>query len=216
MPKPVRAASPDRRAGRSDCRLEHRNTKTNVKACTSRVGGVHAVRHDAPARHCVKIRSRSLHPVSSTIHRSGRPARGACQQLRWASQESLLQPSSSPTMLSAPMVPAPSSCRRRASAGYDRRRARVAAAGTTADAHAPLPHASLPQHASRAQPSERRRLTAATASIDRHARKLSRGSQRRYGLPETSSELVGVVIDRCSVGCDPTVVAAYDTFSRRW
>ena len=43
-------------------------------------------------------------------------------------------------------------------------------------------------------------LTTATASIDRHARKRSRGSRRRYGLPETSSQLIGVVIDRCSVG----------------
>ena len=43
-------------------------------------------------------------------------------------------------------------------------------------------------------------LTAATASIDRHARKRSRGSRRRYGLPETSSQLIGVVIDSCSVG----------------
>ena len=28
----------------------------------------------------------------------------------------------------------------------------------------------------------------------------SSGSRRRYGLPETSSQLIGVVIDRCSVG----------------
>ena len=43
-------------------------------------------------------------------------------------------------------------------------------------------------------------LTVATACIDRSARKRSRGSRRRYGLPETSPRLVGVEIDRCSVG----------------
>ena len=43
-------------------------------------------------------------------------------------------------------------------------------------------------------------LAAATASVDRRARKRSSGSRRRYGLPETSSQLIGVVIDRCSVG----------------
>ena len=58
-------------------------------------------------------------------------------------------------------------------------------------------------------------LTAATASIDRHARKRSRGSQRRFGLQETSSELVGVVVDRCSVGRNPIVIAVHDAFSRR-
>ena len=56
-------------------------------------------------------------------------------------------------------------------------------------------------------------LTAATASIDRHARKRSRGSRRRYGLPETSSQLVGVVIERCSVGDNPIGVAVYHACS---
>ena len=43
-------------------------------------------------------------------------------------------------------------------------------------------------------------LTAATASIDRHARKALERLTACYGLPETSSQLIGVVIDRCSVG----------------
>ena len=43
-------------------------------------------------------------------------------------------------------------------------------------------------------------LTSAPTSIDRRARKRSRGSRRRYGLPETSPRLVGVEIDRCLVG----------------
>ena len=43
-------------------------------------------------------------------------------------------------------------------------------------------------------------LAAATSSVVRRARKRSSGSRRRYGLPETSPQLVGVEIDRCLVG----------------
>ena len=59
----------------------------------------------------------------------------------------------------------------------------------------------MPGYDARAQPSKRRRLTAAITSTDRRAHERPRGSRRRYGLPETSSQLIGVVvIDRCSVG----------------
>ena len=63
----------------------------------------------------------------------------------------------------------------------------------TADAHAPLPHASLPQHASRAQPSARRRLTA----VDAHASGPSGG---RVVLAFESSEAVGVMVTSAHPG----------------
>jgi len=71
----------------------------------------------------------------------------------------------------------------------------------------------MPGYDARAQPSKRRRLTAAITSTDRRAHERPRGSRRRYGLPETSSQLVGVVIDRCSVGDNPIGVAVYHACS---
>ena len=43
-------------------------------------------------------------------------------------------------------------------------------------------------------------LTAAPPLSTGTRARRSSGSRRRYGLPETSSQLIGVVIDRCSVG----------------
>ena len=73
----------------------------------------------------------------------------------------------------------------------------------------------MPGYEARAQPSERRRLTAAITSTDRRARKRSRGPRRRYGLPETSSQLVGVAIERCSVGDNLIGVAVDHACSER-